>query len=109
MYLLVSVMCPKSSAERITREVLKRRLAACVTTMDGVHSTYWWKGRLDSGEESLLLIKTRSELFDRLKRTVKRIHPYEIPEVVAFRVDRGNREYLDWISKETEPTVGRSR
>jgi periplasmic divalent cation tolerance protein len=109
MYLLVSVTCPKSSATGIAREVLKRRLAACVSTVDGVHSTYWWEGRLDSAEESLLLIKTRSELFEGLERTIKRIHPYETPEIVAFRVERGSHRYLDWISRETKPTTGMSK
>lgn len=105
MHLLVLVTCPKGSAERIAREVLKQHLAACVNIVDRVHSTYWWKGRLESAEENLLLIKTRSELFGGLERTVRRIHPYETPEIIALNLEKGNRKYLDWISRETVPTA----
>ena len=105
MHLLVLVTCPKGSAERIAREVLKQHLAACVNIVDRVHSTYWWKGRLESAEENLLLIKTRSELFGGQERTVRRIHPYETPEIIALNLEKGNRKYLDWISRETVPTA----
>ena len=102
---LVLVTCPKDSAERIAREVLKRRLAACVSTFDGVHSLYWWEGKLESAEESLLLIKTRRELFSELERTVRETHPYLTPEIIAFRAEKGSSRYLDWISKETRHVV----
>jgi len=102
---LVLVTCPKDSAEGIAREVLKRRLAACVSTLHNVHSLYWWEGRLESAEESLLLIKTRRELFGELERTVRGIHPYQTPEIISFRAEKGSRRYLDWISKETMPVA----
>jgi periplasmic divalent cation tolerance protein len=98
---LVLVTCPKNSAETIAREVLKRRLAACVSTFDSVHSLYWWEGRLESAEESLLLIKSRQELFGELERTVRGIHPYRTPEIISFRAGKASTRYLDWISKET--------
>jgi len=103
--LLVMVTCPKGSAERIAKEVLRRRLAACVSTLDSVHSLYWWEGRLESAEESLLLIKTRRALFGELERTVSGIHPYQTPEIISFRAEKGSGRYLDWISKETRPFV----
>jgi periplasmic divalent cation tolerance protein len=102
---LVLVTCPKDSEERIANEVLKRRLAACVSILDGVHSLYWWEGRRESAEESLLLIKTRRELFGELERTVRGIHPYKTPEIISFRAEEGSSRYLDWISKETRPVV----
>ena len=104
MHLLVTVTCPKSGAEKLAQEVLKHRLGACVNMLDGVHSTYWWKGKLESADESLLLFKTRSDLFKNLERTVKRIHPYETPEIVAFKIEKGSRDYLEWMTKETSPT-----
>lgn len=107
MYLVVMVTCPEDFAERIAGEVLKLKLAACVNVLDGVRSRYWWKGKLDSAEESMLLIKTRSELFGKLERAVRRVHPYETPEIIGFRVERGSRPYLDWIAKETKPRAGR--
>lgn len=101
MHLVVLVTCPTDSAEKIAEEVLKLRLGACVNILGRAHSRYWWKGKLDSADESLLLIKTRTELFEKLERTVKRIHPYEVPEIIGFRIERGSRPYLDWITNET--------
>ncbi len=109
MHLLVSVTCPKGSAEGIAREVLKKRLAACVNIIDDVHSTYWWRGKLESADESLLLMKTRSGSFDQLERAVKRTHPYKTPEIIAFRIEKGSQEYLDWVSKETRPVSQKPR
>ena len=103
VYLVVMVTCPEDSAQRIAREVLKLRLAACVNVLRGVRSRYWWKGKLDSAEESILLIKTRSELFGRVEQAVRRVHPYETPEIIGLRVEKGSRPYLDWIAKETKP------
>jgi periplasmic divalent cation tolerance protein len=102
---LVLVTCPKDSAETIAREVLKRRLAAGVSTVDGIHSLYWWEGRLESAEESLLLIKSRQGLFGELERTVRGIHPYRTPEIISFRAERVSSRYSDWISKETRRIV----
>lgn len=101
--MVVLVTCPEKSAERIATEVLKLRLAACVNIVNGVHSHYRWKGRLDSANESLLVIKTRSNLFGKLERAVKRIHPYEVPEIIGVRIERSGRDYLDWIARETGP------
>jgi periplasmic divalent cation tolerance protein len=112
MYSVVIVTCPEGSAEGIAKEVLKLRLAACVNILGSVRSRYRWKGKLESAEESLLLIKTRAELFDKLERTVKRVHPYETPEIVGLSVERGSNAYLDWIEKETAPNpreAGRRR
>ena len=105
MYLAALVTCPEDTAERIANEVLKLRLAACVNVLGGVRSRYWWKGRLESADECLLLIKTRSALFEKLERAVRRVHPYETPEIIGIRIERGNRPYLNWLLKETTPVV----
>lgn len=111
MYLAVLVTCPEGSAERIAGEVLKLRLAACVNILGGVRSRYWWRGKLESANESLLLIKTRSELFGKPERAVTRVHPHQTPEMVGLRIEKGNRPYPSWLLEETAPrsrkTVGR--
>lgn len=109
MYLAVFVTCPENSAEKIASEVLKLRLAACVNILRKVRSHYWWKGRLDSADESLLLIKTRSELFEKLEQTIKQVHPYELPEIIGIRIEKGSRDYLDWIIGETTLTVKKTK
>ncbi len=101
MYSLILVTCPRGAAERIATRLLERRLAACVSAIGGVTSRYWWDGKLETASESLLLIKTRAELFRDVEREVKSIHPYEVPEIVEVKLGRGSRPYLDWMARET--------
>lgn len=109
MYSVVLVTCPTGSAEKIAGEVLEERLAACVNNLGTVKSRYWWKGKIDSADESLLLIKTRTELFEKLERAIKRVHPYEVPEIIGFSVEKGSEPYLDWIMRETGPADRKPR
>jgi len=103
MYSLVFVTCPAGSAERIAREVLRLRLAACVNIIGKVRSRYWWKGKLASTDESMLLIKTKTELFEKLEGVIRRMHPYEVPEIIGIRIT-GSKSYLGWITEETQPS-----
>jgi periplasmic divalent cation tolerance protein len=98
---MVLVTCPKEAAETIAKEVLKKRVAACVNVVSEIHSLYWWEGEIDSSNESLLLIKTRTALLGSLQRVVKKVHPYKVPEIIAFPITHGNVAYLDWITKES--------
>jgi periplasmic divalent cation tolerance protein len=89
-------------ADRIANAVLEARLAACVNVVPAA-SVYRWKGKVERAEELLLLIKTRRPLFDKLRAMLERIHPYELPEVIALPIADGLGAYLDWIEKETTP------
>jgi periplasmic divalent cation tolerance protein len=91
---------PKTS-KKVSDKLLKGRLAACVNRVPGIVSQYWWKGRLEKSKEELLIIKTKKTNLSRLIREVKRVHPYTVPEVIAVDVAAGNREYLNWVNKET--------
>jgi periplasmic divalent cation tolerance protein len=102
MHALVLVTCPDGKiAEAITDVVLKGRLAACVNTVKGVSSKYWWKGKIERCDEVLLIIKTRKGLVRKIEEAVKDNHPYDVPEVIAIPIDSGSKEYLGWIDSET--------
>ena len=102
-YRLVLVTCPDAgSAERIASELVSGRLAACVNILPGITSVYAWQGRLEKDAELLLLIKTRAELFGKIRDAVVRLHPYELPEVVAVALDDGLRGYLEWIDESVD-------
>lgn len=92
------------TARSIGRTLVEERLAACVNVVPGVVSIYAWKGALQEDEEVLCLIKTSPERFDRLRTRVIQLHPYDVPEVMAFAVDDGSREYLDWVRSTTTET-----
>lgn len=96
-YRIVFVTAPAAQAKRLARGLLQRRLAACVNILGGVGSHYWWKGRLESARESLLLIKTQTPKVRSLIRHVRRRHPYSVPEVLSVPVREGNPSYLAWI------------
>ncbi|MBI2909145.1 MAG: divalent-cation tolerance protein CutA [Chloroflexi bacterium] len=93
----------KEDAERIARVLVERRLAACVQIIGPIDTTYWWKGKVERNPEWLCLIKTRGDLYAEVERTIKEMHPYEVPEIVAVPIVEGLREYLEWVSKETGP------
>jgi periplasmic divalent cation tolerance protein len=87
-------------AEKIARELVSQRLAACVSIVPGVRSLYQWKGAVEDSQETLLLIKSTRELFPRLQSELARLHSYEVPEIVALPVVDGSERYLAWIDTE---------
>jgi periplasmic divalent cation tolerance protein len=102
---LVLVSSPPAEAAGIARALVERRLAACVNVIPRVVSYYRWEGKLQEGEESTLLIKTRTELVPELTRVVRELHSYTLPEVIAIPLERGigNLAYLAWLVSETRP------
>ncbi len=89
-------------ARRLARRLLEQKKAACVNIVPGVSSLFWWQGEISSDEENLLVIKTRAELLDEVVALVRQVHSYDVPEIIALPVVGGNREYLEWIGRETE-------
>lgn len=102
--IVVFTTCPdEASADRIARDLVDRQLAACVTRHAGARSIYRWQGRLEQADEVVLLIKSTLPCFDALAAAIRASHPYELPEIIAVRVDNGLPEYLSWITENTLP------
>ncbi|MFN7105865.1 MAG: divalent-cation tolerance protein CutA, partial [Pyrobaculum sp.] len=80
--------------------LLEKRLAACIN-MAPVSSMYWWEGKIEEAQETLLIVKTTVDKLDELTRETKAVHPYQVPEIVALPVVGGYREYLGWVERET--------
>ncbi len=89
-------------ARLISRVLLEQRKAACVSIVPGVSSLFWWQGKIDSSQESLLVVKTKASLLDEVVELVKEIHSYDNPEIIALPVLGGSKDYLEWIGKEVE-------
>ena len=101
-YIVVYVTTPDpETGRRIATKLVEERLAACVNIVYEIESIYHWRGKIEQDKESLLIIKTRRELLQKLTETIKKSHPYEVPEVIAIDIVGGNKEYLDWIHGET--------
>ena len=88
-------------AARLADALVERRLAACVTVVGPVRSTYVWKDELHRDEERLLLVKTRTELVSALGEALRELHPYELPELLVLPVAGGDDRYLAWLSAGT--------
>jgi periplasmic divalent cation tolerance protein len=86
-----------ATGERIAAHLVEYRLAACVTLVPGVTSVYRWQGKVETGRESLLMIKARATDYAGLESAVRSLHPYELPEIIAVPVSGGLAEYIDWI------------
>jgi periplasmic divalent cation tolerance protein len=98
----VHVTLPNTEAARaLARKLVEERLAACVNIVPGVVSIYSWEGAIHEDGEVLCLIKTSPDCFEQLRARVLELHPYEVPEVLAFAVDDGSRDYLDWVRRNT--------
>jgi len=99
--IVVLVTCGSASeARRIARALVEERLAACVNVVrTPVESVYRWKGRIEAAREFLLLVKTARRRFAALEREIRRLHSYEVPEIIALPVERGSRDYLAWVTE----------
>jgi periplasmic divalent cation tolerance protein len=96
--LIVFVTTPTSEeANRIAEALVGQRLAACVNIVFAIQSIYRWEGKVTRDQESLMIIKTTDERYAELERSVKEMHSYNTPEVVALKVARGSEQYLKWL------------
>jgi periplasmic divalent cation tolerance protein len=93
-------------ARGLARAILEQKLAACVNILPGVESHYWWQGKLESGAEVMLLIKSSAEQFDALAALVKARHSYECPEIVALAPHEIASAYWQWWEAEGQPPTG---
>ncbi|MCX5666037.1 MAG: divalent-cation tolerance protein CutA [Candidatus Omnitrophica bacterium] len=99
-YILIMVTCrSEEEARKISERLLAKRLVACANILPKIESRFWWKGKVDSASELLLTMKTVRSNFKKIESEVKRLHSYEVPEIIALPIVLGSRDYLDWISQ----------
>lgn len=94
---VVTTVGTEEQAYLIAREIVSRRQAACVNIVPGIRSIYRWKGKICKDGELLLIVKTLEDEFEGVMATIRELHSYELPEILAFNVSRGERGFLDWI------------
>jgi periplasmic divalent cation tolerance protein len=96
----------KEAAMRLARELVERRLAACVNVLAQCESVYRWKGAVETAAEVPVLIKTRAGRYSEVEAAIRELHPYELPEIIAVPVRLGLDEYLQWVTGETTIAIG---
>ena len=92
-------------AEKAGRTVVAQRLAACVNILPGMISHYRWQGAVERGEETVMIIKTRASLSERVSSAVKQMHSYSTPAILVIPLESVDQGYLEWLMAETEPAA----
>ncbi len=99
-YIVVYITTPNlETAEKLADILVEKKLAACVNIVKDIKSVYFWQGNIEREPECLMIIKTREDVFDSLVETVKKNHPYTVPEIIAMQIIKGSESYLNWIDE----------
>ncbi len=97
-FLVVYITASGENAKELASALVREKLAACINRIPAVESTYTWDGRVERDTEDLLIVKTRADLFDRLKERVQALHGYDVPEIIAIPIVEGSESYLAWMT-----------
>ena len=102
--LVVLVTCgSRLEAKKIARAVVEKRLAACVNVVTSpVESVYRWKGKIQSAQEFLLIVKTTARRCEALRAEILRLHSYDVPEIIVLAVKSGSKPYLQWVKSSVQ-------
>jgi len=102
-FIAVFITCAsKKEAKKIIYTVIRKRLAGCAAMGAPVESLFWWKGNVCKAKEVPVVFKTEKRHLKDIEREVKRLHSYEVPEVVALPITGGSKKYLDWLAESVE-------
>jgi periplasmic divalent cation tolerance protein len=93
-------------AERAGRALVERRLCACVNILPRMISLYWWQGKVDRGDEVVMIIKTRTSLSEKVRAAVKEMHSYTTPAILVLPIESVDPDYHAWIVAETNGQGG---
>jgi periplasmic divalent cation tolerance protein len=103
--LVLSNLPGRDAALKLARTLVDEGLAACVNVLAECTSVYRWQGAVETAAEVPVLIKTRRSLYPRVEQAIARLHPYELPEVIAVTVTDGLPAYLEWVRAQTTRTI----
>ena len=102
MYLIYITCKDFEEAKEISNVLLKEKLVACTNIIDKIFSSFWWKGNLESCNESLIIAKTSDSKVDEVIKRVKELHSYEVPDILAIKIEKYNKEFNEWLMKEVK-------
>lgn len=98
MCMVLTTAGSSDEAKKIARALVDRRLASCVNIIPRIESVYRWKEQVESAEEWLLIIKTRTQRFEEVRSAIEELHSYELPECIMLEIAEGDKAYLDWLA-----------
>jgi periplasmic divalent cation tolerance protein len=99
MYIVIFITAPsKKEANNIAGKLIQKKMAACVNIISNIDSLFWWKAKVDTAKEALLIVKTKKTKLAKIIALVKSLHSYDTPEIIALPIIRGEKKYLKWIN-----------
>lgn len=102
-FIVIFITAPsKNEAEKIGKALVEKKLAACVNIIKDIRSIFFWKGKLSDEKEVLLIAKSKTKNFEKIEKEVKKLHSYEVPEIIGLPILMGSKDYLDWVDKESK-------
>ena len=105
---VMTTVATREDADKIAASLIDQRLAACVQILGPIRSTYHWQGAVETSQEWLCLAKSRRDLYRPLEEAIRRLHPYEVPEILAIPILAGSATYLAWLDASVLPPPGES-
>ena len=97
--LVLSTCGSIDEARKLARALVEKQLAACVNIVPQIESVYYWKGKVETSTEFLLLIKTTAGAFNELRDVLTEMHSYDVPECIEIAIEDGSAAYLAWIGE----------
>jgi periplasmic divalent cation tolerance protein len=95
--LAISTFPDAETANRVAEALVEEKLAACANIIPAVHSIYRWKEKIESAGEVMVFLKTTEDRLVELQEKLRSVHPYEVPELICIKIDRGSPDYLRWV------------
>ncbi len=102
-YLMVFISAPPEAGRPLAQALVEEEAAACVQILSGITSLYRWEGKIESDQEVILLVKTLRSCLPRIESLLEKLHPYQVPELLALPVAGGSQDYLKWLSENVAP------
>ncbi len=97
MILILCTVPDEETAEKLAKGLVSERLSPCVNIIPKIRSIYFWDGKVEDDGELLLLIKSKKEFFEEIKKYIVENHPYVVPEIISFKIESSFEKYRDWF------------